>query len=207
MLSLSYLNLKLCFEPNLKNIIKYFSGKSGYTERNLDLMLFRSILFLLLTISISCGKERTVLFTIPIDLYFEIPAGLNPFASHFHDAENIPTNYQKLKNQFNLSDDQKVRILPESAILQVIDRSENLSFLQEVHISIYDTFHPDILYDAFLTEDVPINANDNVFVVPFNDDLSELLMQSHTNFQVKLRTRTVSPSFLECRLTLNFSVE
>ncbi len=162
--------------------------------------------FLLSILLFGCSKQPDVLFEVPFQLTFEIPAGLNPFDKHFILVRNVPTNIEALKRQFEVAEGGELVIRPASAILTSLGQSLDFDFLQEVELSVFDT-DPDDDRIAFLTEDVPFNAGRNVVVLPFDTDLSDYLEQDRVNFKVSLRLRTTTPSFIDSVMEVQFTVE
>lgn len=156
---------------------------------------------------LNCTKDRQVLFDIPIEVQFEIPAGLSPFQTHFQLITNVPTNINGLKNQFNIASDQSLVILPESAVLSSPLRNHDYDFLVEFGISLYDGFNPEDDSEAFLSDQIPVNAGKNVVIIPFNDDLAHYVEQSTVNLKIWYRTRTITPTFVDSQLVINFTAE
>jgi hypothetical protein len=155
----------------------------------------------------ACTKDRQVLFDIPMQVQFEIPAGLSPFQTHFQLITNVPTNIDGLKRQFNIAVDQNLVILPESAILSSPLRNHNYDFLVEFGISLYDGIDPEDDAEAFLSDQIPLNAGKNVIIIPFNDDLTHYVDQPVVNLKIWYRTRTITPSFVDSQLVINFTAE
>ncbi len=171
-------------------------------------MIINKILFLFIICItfIGCGKEENILFEIPFELRFDIPAGLNPFDKHFFLVRNVQTNIRELRTQFNIDENQSLIIRPASAVLSSTFQDITFEFLAEVEISLFED-DPDQDIEAFLTENVPVNAGRNVVVVPFETDLSKYVDEQTMNFKISLRLRTTTPSFIESVIELNFTAE
>ena len=162
---------------------------------------------LCILISLQCGKERNILFEIPVEFGIEIPAGLNPFDVHFFVERDIPTNLGALRRQFEVPDDQTVKVFPASAIIESLAVNQRLDFIQEVEISIFSGENPDDNTIAFFTDRVPANANTNIFIDPFDVDIAEDINRDKMNLRIKFRNRVVTPAFVQVRIFLRFSVE
>jgi hypothetical protein len=118
----------------------------------------------------------------------------------------VQTNIRELRNQFNIDENQSLIIRPASAVLSSTFQDITFEFLAEVEISLFED-DPDQDIEAFLTENVPVNAGRNVVVVPFETDLSKYVDEQTMNFKISLRLRTTTPSFIESVIELNFTAE
>ncbi len=154
-----------------------------------------------------CTKQDEVLFEIPFRLNFEIAAGLNPFEKHFYRITNVPTNIQTLRQQFKISEDQTVIIRPASAIFSALHQDIDFSFIEELGISIYQGLDQNNDTDVFLTDFVPANAGRNINILPFDDDVADVLNHPTVNFIVSLRLRATTPVFIESNIDIKFTAE
>lgn len=152
-----------------------------------------------------CGKDRNVLFDLPFELRFEIPAGLNPLDRHFFLIRDVPTNLEAFKNQFEAGD-KTFSLRPSNAVLSSELGSE-WGFLKEIEIGIFTNNDPDQDREVFLTNDVPLNAGRNVIVLPFEDDVRNLLEEDRVDFKISLRLRATTPAFIESVVNLTFTAE
>ncbi|MCB0688025.1 MAG: hypothetical protein KDC53_15920 [Saprospiraceae bacterium] len=166
------------------------------------------IYFLLITIfSFSCRKRDPVLFEIPFRLNFEVQAGLNPFEKHYYAIRNVSTNINALRNTFNVDPDHVLRIRPASAIFSSLHKDLDLDFILEVGISVFEGFDQQNDTDVFLSEQIPINAGRNINVLPFDDDVADVMDTESINFLVALRLRGPTPEFFETNIDIKFVVE
>ena len=161
-------------------------------------LLFNQILATILVVLIlqGCSKKQEVIFEFPMQLEFEIPAGLNPFDKHFFIVRNVPTNLELLKAQFGVEEGQPLVIKPTNAIMTSKLQNIDLDFIAEVEISLFEE-DPDEDIIAFLTDQVPINAGRSIVIIPFDTDFSEQLEKGMVNFKVSIRLRSTTPSFIE----------
>jgi len=154
-----------------------------------------------------CGKDRVVLFHIPIELNFTIDAGLNPFQVHYYIIRSVQTNLESLKQQFNSEGDMDLVIRPESAVLSAAFSDATFEFIDEIGISVFQGEDHEQDRDAFLTDQVPPNAGKNVFISPFDTDLSDVINRESVNFKIRLRLRASTPAFIDSRIRVNFTAE
>lgn len=169
-------------------------------------MIIRILIVLLAISSLSCSKNREVLFEIPMRLEFEIPAGLNPFDKHFQIIEGVPTNFDLIRKQFNVPEDQEIIIRPGSALLTSATGDINFDFMEEFGIFLFKEDREDEI-DAFLTDQVPFNAGRNVVVLPYDTDLTELVSEDEVNFKIAFRLRGTTPTFIQMLIEVVFTVE
>lgn len=182
--------------PSGQNALKYGFVRIG-----------SCLLLVLLGLAFSaCSKDRNVLFDLPFELRFEIPAGLNPLDRHFFLIRDVPTNLENFKDQFQAGD--KVFTLhPSTAVLTSITGDVDWTFLREVEVSIFQNNDPNDDQAVFLSDNVPLNAGRNVVVLPFEDDVRDLLEEDRVDFKVSLRLRGTTPTFIESIVSLSFSAE
>ena len=180
--------------------LPYLFGIVG-DVRKTGLVLFAAwgMLFL------SCSKDRSILFDLPFELRFEIPAGLNPLDRHFFLIRDVPTNLAAFKNQFEVEGEFSLR--PSNAVLNSVVGNQNWAFLREVEVSIFQDDDPDKDTEVFLTDNVPVNAGRSVVVLPFEDDVHDLLDVERVDFKISIRLRGTSPSFIESVINLSFTAE
>ena len=170
-------------------------------------ILNKGIVLLFLLSFLSCRKREPVLFEIPFRLSFQVQAGLNPFEKHYYPVRNITTNIQNLRQQFNVEPDRVLRIRPASAIFSSLHQDVDLDFIQEVGISVFKGFDQQNDTDVFLTEFIPVNAGRNINVLPFDDDVADVINVEELNFLVSLRLRAPSPVFFETSVDIKFIAE
>jgi hypothetical protein len=157
--------------------------------------------------SLSCRKRDPVLFEIPFQLNFEIPAGLNPFEKHYFRIANVTTNIEALREQFNVAPDHQLRIRPASAIFSSLLQDIDFEFIQEIGISVYQGLNQDDVTDVFLTDFIPVNAGRNVNVLPFDDDVADVMNVKSISFLVSLRLRAPTPVFITSNIDIKFIAE
>ncbi|MBX2814791.1 MAG: hypothetical protein KTR24_02295 [Saprospiraceae bacterium] len=165
-----------------------------------------AVLGLLAVVFSGCSKDRQVLFDLPIELRFEIPAGLNPLDRHFLTIPNVPTNLENFKEQFGVAG-MDIKIIPGNAVLSAATGNETFGFLQEIQVAIYQNNDPDQDQEVFLTDNVPFNAGRNVVILPFDNDVSNLFQEDRVDFVISWRLRSTTPAFIESVINLSFSAE
>ena len=176
------------------------------TRRLLGMIVRLLVILVVTTLFSGCTKNRDILFEVPVRLEFEIPAGLNPFDKHFQIIEDVPTNFEIIRKQFNVPDDQEITIRPGTAILTSTTGDVNFDFIEEFGIFLFKEDREDEI-DAFLTDQVPFNAGRNVLILPFDTDLTELVSQDKINFKIAFRLRATTPSFIQMAIEVVFTVE
>jgi len=180
--------------------VLFFDIVGNVRKQGLALIVALGIIFS------SCAKDRNILFDLPFELRLEIPAGLNPLDRHFFLIRDVPTNLQAFKDQFQVGD-QMISMRPSNAVLSSVGGNQNWAFLREVEISIFEDNDPDKDTEVFLTNNVPVNAGQSVVVLPFEDDVHNLLDTERVDFKISIRLRGTSPSFIESVVNLSFTAE
>ncbi|MBK8502297.1 MAG: hypothetical protein IPL46_08845 [Saprospiraceae bacterium] len=166
-----------------------------------------ALILILCVTSLSCRKRDPVLFEIPFRLNFEIPAGLNPFERHYFRIANVSTNIETLREQFNVAPDHVLRIRPASAIFSSLLQDIDFEFIQEIGISVYQGLNQDEASDVFLTDFIPVNAGRNVNILPFEDDVADVMNVKNINFLVSIRLRAPTPVFISSNIDVKFIAE
>ena len=165
---------------------------------------FRFIL-VLLALSTGCSKNPDILFEIPLQLDFTIGAGLSPFEKHFYLVQNVPTNMQALKEQFNVTENQDLVMRPGSAVLRSFSRVD-FDFIQEVTISVYEDDRENDT-EIFFNNQIPFNAGRNVFINPIDRDYRDEVDRESLNFKIGLRFRSITPTSIDSNLEIVFTAE
>ena len=158
----------------------------------------------------NCNKDRgEVLFQLGYpNNRFEIKAGLSTFETHYFLIRNIPANYLAFLDQYGASDAEVTSIEPRAARLTALSSGFGFDFINDIYIEIFPDGKPEERREIFYRENLPLNTDDQVDLIPSYADLKEFFRE-HESFtlQVRLfRLRTPSPAFIECRLDVSFNV-
>lgn len=142
---------------------------------------------------------------------FEIPAGLNPFESHYFIQSDIATN----KDFFfdNFTDEDITEISPFFARLTSLEGiSINYGFLEEVSVRICteEVYNQSEVIEKctreiFYREDIPLNSRNELDLIPNGLNVKELLTRDNFGVVVVLRRlRDFPPTSINTRLEMSF---
>lgn len=159
----------------------------------------------LAVLQIRCNKdEAQTLFDLVYVLPIELPAALNTVQTHFVEFDKLPTNFENLLAENNLTEAQINQIEPYSGLLEVILAPQQLSFFREIFVEFLDGSNR---LECFYTPNVPLNAGTQITLVGTIADFKSILKESAMNIRVGFRLREPTPSSLSYTLRLTFKAK
>ncbi len=162
-------------------------------------------LFSLVFLLSNCKKEEPVLFTMPYQETFEIPAGLNTIDTHHFVLSNISSNKANFFSANNVTDDDVVTINPELCRMTSV-LNANYDFLFNVSIRMY-TDNPDTYKEIFYRDNVPSNTGSQLDLIPTLVNVRDFLVAETFTVEVVLeRPRVPSPEFIDTVIRMDFAV-
>ena len=162
-------------------------------------------LFSLVFLLTNCGKEEPVLFTMPYQETFEIPAGLNTIDTHHFVLANISSNKSSFFSANNVTDEDVVTINPEACRMTSVLNSE-YGFLFNVSVRMY-TDNPDAYKEIFYRDNVPTNTGGQLDLIPTLVNVRDFLVAESFTVEVVLeRPRVPSPEFIDTVIRMDFAV-
>ncbi len=164
-------------------------------------LYFFSLIFLLS----NCTKDEPVLFSMPYQETFEIPAGLNTVDTHYFVLSDISTNKTNFFNANNITDEEVVTINPESCRLTSVLNSE-YDWLFNVSVRMY-TDNPDAYKEIFYRDNIPANTGSQLDLIPTLVNVRDFLVAETFTVEVVLeRPRVPSPEFIDTVIRMEFAV-
>jgi hypothetical protein len=154
----------------------------------------------------SCRKDPEVLFFMDFEIPQQIGAGLNPIDAHFYNFIGVPTNFESLREAFNLDTNQRYVIEPHSAELFGIFNEAPYNFVRDVKIFLVPDLQPNSKLEIFSRENVLPNTGNRLIVFPWQMDLKKYLTRRDVQFLLQLNLRGASPTSIETRIRLRFQV-
>ncbi|MEL6866623.1 MAG: hypothetical protein AAFP19_19510 [Bacteroidota bacterium] len=162
----------------------------------------------------SCKKDQEpVLFEIPYQVDFEIPAGLNTFETHIIEVNNIPSRMEESLNARGLTVEDIQRIDPKSARLSNLLADGTYDFIREASIELFipravplPNNRDSLITEVFWHPQISTNTGIDLDVPATLSDAKRLLTKERINIRVKLILRDFSPTFLSTRMRLEFAV-
>ncbi|MEO1515698.1 MAG: hypothetical protein AAFV95_11810 [Bacteroidota bacterium] len=167
----------------------------------------RYILFLLpLALLLgSCGKnDEQVLFEIPYQIDFEIPAGLNTLETHVFEIRNIPTRLDSLLSSFGIARADIQSIEPQEAQMDVLIDGLEYGFVRQVNVWVFDQNRQ---AESFFRDNVPLNTGNRLTLIPTLLSAQDYLMEDRFNLRVELQMQDFSPQFVPTRLRFIYKVK
>ncbi len=138
------------------------------------------------------------------ELYFTIPAGLNPFLIHFIEMRNIPLNKAFYFNQNNVQDPSSTRIQPKSARITSIFGDVDFEFIERISVLVSSTENPNQYVEAYYRDPVPLNSGNFLDLIPTLLDLQQIITGDSINVRIRMQLRSPSPVFVESRMDYSF---
>ncbi len=165
-------------------------------------MLF---LFIVPLITSSCKKEDPELFEMLYAENFTIPAGLNPFDTHYFLLKDIPVGtYLSARN---LTPDMLKAINPKAAsFINTFAGSANYDFLRDVSVRIY-TDDINNSKELFYYDLVPENTGDNLGLIPSLADARAYLNGSVFNIEIRLNFKRAPLQNIETQFRFSLSAK
>lgn len=171
-------------------------------RRILIYTVFLASLFLFM----GCKKDPVNRFDmIYPELYFTIPAGLDPFRIHFIEIRDIPFNKQFYFNQQGVSNPEAVVIQPKSARISSIFGDFDYDFIDRISILIADAERPDHYFEVYFRDPLPLRVGPFLDLIPTLLDIHQIVKSDRFNLRLRIQLRATTPAFIESRLDYIFS--
>jgi hypothetical protein len=136
-----------------------------------------------------------------------ISAALNPFESQYYIFRDIPTDIDEYIRINNINRSDITSILPRSCTLRNISSNTGLNFLEEVLIRIYDPNDPDLKYEIFYNDIIPLNAGREIVLYPNERDVKDYLFSDFYTIEIVLRRFRDAPTEnIDARIDFSFDV-
>lgn len=172
----------------------------------MKLVLRISVLLFVLLTSFSCRKndDRVRFDMLYPEVYFTIPAGLNPFLIHFIELRDLPVNRAFYFDLNKVTDSTQVRIVPRSARIGSLFADVDFEFVERISILVADAEKPDQFYEIYYRDPVPLNIGPFLDLVPTLLDLQQVVKSDRIHLRIRMQLRAPSPVFVESRLDYSF---
>ncbi len=153
----------------------------------------------------NCKKDdEDILFDMPYFVDFEIPAGLNPFTSHYFFFDDIPSFADSILSKNNISFSDLKAINPKIARLNsLISGQADYDFIQEISIDIYEKDQNKSL-EVFWHPQVDNNVGSTIGIPANLPDVKRYFDADQFGVKIRLVLRNPSPEFISSRLEFSF---
>ncbi|MEM9917469.1 MAG: hypothetical protein AAF990_05200 [Bacteroidota bacterium] len=145
-------------------------------------------------------RDENILFNIPYQVEFEIPAGLNTLETHVFEIFNIPTRIDTLLANFNIDPNDLQSINPKESQMEVTLNGLDYSFIREMSVQLFDKDDPDVDVEIFFHPQVPFNTGSRLPLIPSLSNAQDFLLKESINLRVEFQLREFSPQFIPTRL-------
>lgn len=169
------------------------------------LKLLISGVVLVFLISGCKNNNENLLFEMPYQVEFEIPAGLNTIDQHIFEVNNIPTNVDSIFSFYGYDKESIFRIDPGIATMSTIFSNSNYGFIEEAAIEIFNE-DDNRGKEVYFRIQIPRNIGSQMDLAATLVDAQEFLKQDRFNFRLILDTRELNNEFIDTRITFNFRV-
>jgi len=164
------------------------------------------IALLVLMASLSCRKDtdRVRFDMLYPEVYFTIPAGLNPFLIHYIELRDLPLNRAFYFNLNEVKDSASVKILPRNARISSFLGDVDFDFIDRISILVASADKPDQFFELFYRDQIPLNTGPFLDLVPTLLDLQQIASSDRIHLRIRMQLRAPTPVFVESRLDYAF---
>lgn len=154
-----------------------------------------------------CRKDQhSELFEMRYTADFTLPAGLNTVEAHFFTFPGIPSRFDEQLAATGRPPTDIVSITPKYAELSIVFRDEDLKFIRQVFVRIYDPFDPSQRsFEIFYLDPVPNNTRTLIRPFPGLSDVREIATRQVFGIEVGLSLWNVTPRSFDMRLQFDLS--
>lgn len=160
------------------------------------------ILLMIAAMGSSCGSESPTLFTMPMEVNFTIPAGLNTIDTHYFEFDNVPTFY---RNYVNANNETFVDHI-NSGRAEINARLDNIDWgmLRIVEVHILDPQDRDRTKLAFYEDQIRFSNAGELRLLSAIPEFKDVILNDFVTVQLRLAFRRVPTQQIDGRLTMNF---
>ena len=148
--------------------------------------------------------QRTELFEMSYFVDFELQAGLNTLETHFYRVSGIPSQFEQQLDAVGREADDIVSITPKYAELSTIFSDEDLDFIRQVFVRIYDQSNPNGV-EIFYLDPVPGNTRRVIRPFPGLSNVRDIASQPNIGIEVGISLWEVTPKSFDMRLEFELS--
>jgi len=159
---------------------------------------------LLLTLTlVGCNKIPDPQFSFPMEVAFDIPAGLNTVETHYFLLPNTPTFLGLSLSGNGFTDDDVTSMKSQNARFFEFSGSADLDFINSIVINAYTD---DDNIELFYHENIQFGSKDDVQLLASIPELRDFLSQEFVNLEVGIRFRNFPPANFRAKVDMIFSV-
>lgn len=136
---------------------------------------------------------------------FNLQAGLNTLETHFYRTA-LQSQYQAQLDASGRQDSDVISITPKYAELSTVFNDEDLDFIRQVFVRVYDLTDPNnISQEVFYLDPVPPNTRKTIRPFPGLNNVLDIASQPAFGIEVGISLWTVTPKTFDMRLEFELS--
>ena len=169
------------------------------------------VLILLSILNFGCSDSNSSLFQVQNSVDFSVLAGKNTIETHYYVRYNVPTQWRNFFDISGFSENSVGDIVSNRATISGIF-DVNLDFVNSVSIFAYpndiSAYNNDMLVgkEIFFMDFVQIGAKTSIELFGNITPINEIITEDEMIIEIRLEYRQFSPSTLDLRLNMDFSV-
>ncbi len=166
------------------------------------------LFYLLMALGItSCRSDIEPLFSMPMEVDFEIPAGLAGILTHTFIIRDVKSPLDAFLETFSVDKTQIASVTAGRGELAAIFSETNYQFIDRVSIFIVDSDDVDIRREIYYLDFNNDTSNDNALeLLTATSDVASMLEKGSFDMEVKLTFRSFSPTNIQNRLIFELQV-
>ena len=172
---------------------------------------FAALYFILLfgIVQVHCKKTERgfqMLYHSTPNTQFDIPVGLDIFASYYFPVNNIPSDTAAFFASNNITSKQLGRITPSTMSLRAVYQDGSYDYISSVEVSIFDPARPNLTEQIiFYNDNVLPNTGTQIILIPNDVDVTPFIVQGKTfSFRTRIRLRETPQRTITTGWNMNF---
>ncbi len=164
------------------------------------------VLTLIFLASLSCTKDKPILFVGNFDADLEIPAGLNTVETHYFILRNIPVYFIQNALLAGIDTSKISNISAGRGSINHILGTQDLDFINTVSIYAVSKNDPTVKREMFYLDFVPFATRREIRLLSSTTELKDILKEDVIDLEVRLLFRSFVPNTLRVKLNLGYTV-
>lgn len=150
--------------------------------------------------------QRTELFEMSHFIDFELQAGLNTLETHFYRTSGIQSQFQAQLDALGRPASDVVSVTPKYAELSTVFGDQDLDFIRQVFVRIYDLSDPENTNsEIFYLDPVPPNTRKVIRPFPGLSNVRDIAAEPVFGVEVGISLWEVTPRSFDMRLEFELS--
>ena len=143
-------------------------------------------------LQLNCKKTERgfqILYRSTPNSQYDIPVGLDIFASHYFVVNNILSDTTIFFSANNLTAKQLGRITPSTMFMRAVYQDGTYDYISSVEVSIFDPARPNLTEQIiFYNDNVLPNTGTQITLIPNDVDVTPFIVQGRS-FSIRTRIR------------------